>query len=149
MVLTNLIKVGKVLMSLVALVLGALAGAAVMGQVQISPAGVSFLEAAAGALTTFGFQPPVLSAQTARVLGVLAILISASHGLHGAWPAFTTLMLAHPHLMLAGNIVGLAGIVMGFLARNPVPSNAKFVAKLDREALGVDDTPTPNIHPAP
>ncbi len=130
--LTLLAKVFKVFMSLVALLVGAVAGAAMAGQLAMSPGGISCLEALGGVLMTFGFQPVVVSVATAQKLGYLSLLIAATQTVHGVW--LNALMLSHPHVTVLFHLVGLAGIVMGFLARNPVPSNEKFQAKLDRQA---------------
>lgn len=104
----------KVLLSIVALVVGAVSTAMIQGLFNVSPALIAVITAAGAMLGYFGASPLALSVTVSKALGGVFMFLTALTGYHASTVG-TTLNL-HPWLW---HLVGGAGILAGVLSRGP------------------------------
>jgi hypothetical protein len=140
----------KITLSILALLVGAVATAMTAGMFNVPPQIIGIVMAGAGLISVLGIQPFALTAAVSRVLSAGSVLLAALQGWHAS--VVTTQSNGHPWIWAA---VGIAGVLMGVLGRSPiahVPPTAADgplispASKLDRPPPG-DSTVTPLDRP--
>lgn len=106
----------KIFLSILALIIGAVATAMTAGLFNVSPGIIGLVMAGAGFISVLGIQPFPLSAFVSRVLSAGSVLLASVQAWHAS--VVSTQINAHPWLWIA---VGAVGVIMGVLGRSPIP----------------------------
>lgn len=105
----------KIFLSILALLVGAIATAMTAGLFNVPPGIIGLVMAGAGLISVLGIQPFALTAAVSRVLSAGAVFLSALQGWHAS--VVSTVFNSHPWVWVA---VGAAAVIMGVLGRSPI-----------------------------
>jgi hypothetical protein len=106
----------KIFLSLLALIVGAVATAMTAGLFNVPPGVIGLVMAGAGFISVLGIQPFPLTAALSRVLSAGSVLLASVQAWHAS--VVSTQFNSHPWIWVA---VGAAGVIMGVLGRSPIP----------------------------
>jgi hypothetical protein len=105
----------KIFLSILALLVGAVATAMTAGLFNVPPQIIGVVMAGAGLISVLGIQPFALTAAVSRVLSAGSVLLAALQGWHAS--VVSTQFNSHPWIWVC---VGAAGVIMGVLGRSPI-----------------------------
>ena len=105
----------KIFLSILALLVGAVATAMTAGLFNVPPQIIGIVMAGAGLISVLGIQPFALTAAVSRVLSAGSVLLASLQAWHAS--VVSTQFNSHPWVWI---LVGAAGVIMGILGRSPI-----------------------------
>lgn len=109
-------RILKIILSVVALLIGATGTAMTGGLFNVSPQVVGIVLALGGLISVLGISPFPIGATTARVFSAVAVLLGTVQAAH----ASSVTAAANPHPWVWA-IVGVASVLIGVMGKSPIP----------------------------
>jgi hypothetical protein len=117
----------KIVLSVLALLCGAAAGATQIGSLNVTPAVTELLLSVGAALALFGVTPITVPPLLARVFGAISVVTIGAIAAHAGAEGGSSLLV---------KVAGFAAILLGLVAKFPMPQKAVASAVVLWLALG-------------
>lgn len=125
-------QVARIILSVLALLVGAAAGVTQIGGWNVTPAVTELMLSVGAALALFGVTPITVPPMLARVFGAISVVTIGAIAAHAGGDGSSS---------LAMKIAGFAAILLGLVAKFPMPQKAAAGAVVLWLALGAAVTP--------